>query len=98
MPDERQDSIRQGINSPQESQIGKQAEEERRRRAAEGPEIGGAMGGTSDADSPGDEAQSAAARYASEQRTSTSGATSPERDRSSRRPGQDKSERATRTE
>lgn len=61
MPDERQDSIRQGINAPAESPSGMEAAEERRRRAAEGPEIGGAMGGTSDADSAADEALSAAA-------------------------------------
>ena len=61
MPDERQDSIRQGINAPAESPSGMEAAEERRRRAAQGPEIGGAMGGTSDVDSPADEAQTAAA-------------------------------------
>lgn len=57
MPDERQDSIRQGIGAPPESEIGAAAAEDRRGRAAQGPEIGGAMGGTSDADRPGDEAQ-----------------------------------------
>jgi len=56
MPDERKDSIEQGIGTPEESPTGRAAEEERRRRAAEGPEIGGGMGGTSDADSPADEA------------------------------------------
>ena len=56
MPDERRDSIEQGIGVPDESPAGKRAEEERRRRAAEGPEIGGGMGGTSDADSAADEA------------------------------------------
>lgn len=61
MPDERQDSIRQGIGAPAESRVGQEAAEARRRRAAAGPEIGGAMGGTSDADSPADEAQAAAA-------------------------------------
>jgi hypothetical protein len=55
VPDERKDSIRQGISAPDESPSGKEAEEERRKRAAEGPEIGGAMGGTSDAESAGDE-------------------------------------------
>lgn len=64
MPDERLDSIRQGIGAPAESPEGQSAAEERRRLAAEGPEIGGAMGGTSDADSPGDEAQANAARFA----------------------------------
>ena len=56
MPDERQDSIRQGIGAPEESEIGRRAEEERRRLAAEGPEIGGGLGGTSDSDSAPDEA------------------------------------------
>lgn len=54
--DERQDSIRQGIGAPDESPIGKTAEAERERRAAKGPRIGGAMGGTSDAETPADEA------------------------------------------
>ena len=54
--DERQDSIRQGIGAPEESPTGKAAEQERRERAAKGPQIGGAMGGTSDAESAGDEA------------------------------------------
>jgi hypothetical protein len=62
MPDERQDSIRQGIQAPAESPEGTAAAEARRRRAAEGPQIGGAMRGTSDSDSPGEEAQAAAAR------------------------------------
>ena len=57
MADERQDSIRQGIGVPPESEVGKAAAEEKRKRNAQGPEIGGGMGGTSDADSPGDEAQ-----------------------------------------
>lgn len=56
MPDERRDSIEQGIGAPEESAQGRKAEEERRRRAAEGPAIGGGMGGTSDADSASDEA------------------------------------------
>ena len=55
MPDERKDSIEQGIAVPPESDVGRAAAEERARRAAEGPEIGGAMGGTSDADSPAEE-------------------------------------------
>jgi hypothetical protein len=61
MPDERQDSIRQGIGVPEESPTGVAAEEDRLRRAAQGPPIGGAMGGTSDADSAGEEAQMNAA-------------------------------------
>jgi hypothetical protein len=58
--DERQDSIRQGIGAPEESEIGQRAAEERKRLAAEGPEIGGGMGGTSDADSAADEAAKSA--------------------------------------
>ena len=61
MPDERQDSIRQGIGTPEESPAGVAAEEERRRRAAEGPRIDGALGGTSDAEDAGQEAQMNAA-------------------------------------
>ena len=61
MPDERQDSIRQGIGVPEESPTGVAAEEERRRLAAEGPQIGGAMGGTTDAEGAGEEAQMNAA-------------------------------------
>ena len=57
MVDERQDSIRQGINAPEESEIGQRAAEERQRKAAEGPEIGGGLGGTSDADAAADEAK-----------------------------------------
>lgn len=57
MPDERQDSIRQGIGVPPATEIGAAAEAERQERAAQGPEIGGAMGGTSDVDRAGDEAQ-----------------------------------------
>ena len=68
MPDERQDSIRQGIGVPEESPTGVAAEEERRRLAAEGPRIGGAMGGTSDAEDAGQEAgMNAAMREAEEQ-------------------------------
>lgn len=54
--DERQDSIRQGIGAPQESAIGQKAAAEHSRLAADGSEIGGGMGGTSDSDSPADEA------------------------------------------
>jgi hypothetical protein len=56
MPDERLDSIRQGMGVPEESEIGRKADEQRRRLAAEGPEIGGGLGGTSDSDSAPDEA------------------------------------------
>jgi len=68
MPDERRDSIEQGIGAPDESPAGKQAAEERRKRAAEGPEIGGGLGGTSDADSAGDEAAFEAERHDSGRR------------------------------
>ncbi len=61
MADERQDSIRQGIGAPPESAIGTAAAAEKRKRDAQGPPIGGGMGGTSDSESPGDEAQMKAA-------------------------------------
>jgi hypothetical protein len=53
MPDERKAPIEQGIGAPKESPAGRQGADERRRRAATGPEVGG----TSDADSAGDEAE-----------------------------------------
>lgn len=56
MPDERQDSIHQGIGSPEESEIGQRAAEERRVKAESGPEIGGGLGGTSDSDTSAEEA------------------------------------------
>ena len=68
MPDERKDSIEQGIGAPEESPRGREAAEENRRRAAEGPEIGGGMGGTSDSDSAGDEASHNAAVHESGRR------------------------------
>lgn len=68
MPDERRDSIEQGIGAPEESPIGRKAAEERKKRAAEGPEIGGGMGGTSDADSAADEAAFEAERHDSGRR------------------------------
>lgn len=77
MPDERQDSIRQGIGVPPESPAGDAAAEERRKRAAEAPPIGGAMGGTSDADRAADEAQMNAARSDAED---TAGEAAPEGD------------------
>jgi hypothetical protein len=65
MPDERQDSIRQGIGAPEESRIGQEARAERERRDAETTtDMESAMGGTSDADRPGDEAAADAARNA----------------------------------
>lgn len=62
MPDERMDSIRQGIGVPPESPAAKRADEERRRRTSKDPPIEGAMGGTSDAETAGDEARMDAAR------------------------------------
>jgi hypothetical protein len=67
MVDERKDSIEQGIGVPPESPIGKTAEDARRRKAAESPEIGGGLGGTSDSDSPAQQAQFEAERRADEQ-------------------------------
>ena len=61
MPDERMESIRQGIGVPPESPAAAKAEEERRARAAAAPPMDGAMGGTSDAESAGDEAHMNAA-------------------------------------
>lgn len=59
MPDERKESIEQGIAPPPESTIGKAAERENREQLIRTPEEArpdSAMGGTSDADSAGDEA------------------------------------------
>ena len=76
MPDERQDSIRQGIGVPEESPTGMAAEEERRRLAAEGPQIGGAMGGTTDSEGAGEEAQmNAAMREAEDEQRESDGGT-----------------------
>ncbi len=50
MPDERQDSIRQGIGVPPESKVGQEAARKKAQQAPCGPEIGGGMGGTSDAE------------------------------------------------
>jgi hypothetical protein len=61
MADERQDSIRQGIAAPPESEIGRAAADENRHRNAQAPPIGGGMGGTSDSETPADEAQMKAA-------------------------------------
>lgn len=56
--DERQDSIRQGIGVPPESAVGQEAERRKQEHDAQAPcrEVAG-MGGTSDADSPADEAE-----------------------------------------
>jgi hypothetical protein len=66
MPDERQDSIRHGLHSPEESPSGAAAEVERRRRVAEDPPVESAMGGSSDESRPADEAQVNAARAEAE--------------------------------
>jgi cell division protein FtsN len=68
VPDERQDSIRKGIHAPEESPSGSAAERERQKRVAQDPPIDSAMGGTSDASRPADEAQLNAARAQSEAR------------------------------
>jgi hypothetical protein len=59
MPDERQESTREGIAPAPESEIGQDAAERQRSRLIHTPPEArpeSAMGGTSDADSPGDEA------------------------------------------
>lgn len=64
MPDERQESIEQGIAAPKESEIGRAADARRKeelRNAPENTRPDGAMGGTSDVDSPADESATTAA-------------------------------------
>ena len=59
MPDERKESIEQGIAPPPESAIGQAAERENREQLIRTPEEArpdSAMGGTSDSDTAGDEA------------------------------------------
>lgn len=60
MPDERLDSMRQGIGAPPESPAAKEADAERRAEIKRnpGPPMESAMGGTSDAGRAGDEAGS----------------------------------------
>ena len=53
--DERQDSIRQGIGVPPESQVGREALREKQKRAGEAQPLGGGMGGTSDAETAPEE-------------------------------------------
>lgn len=60
MPDERAESLKQGIAVPEESKVGKDAEVRRLEELQNAPEEtrpDGAMGGTSDVDSPVDEAE-----------------------------------------
>lgn len=66
MPDERLDSIQQGLHAPAESPSGAAAEKARQKRLSEDPPIESAMGGSSDESSPGEEAQVNAARRSSE--------------------------------
>lgn len=59
MPDERLDSMKQGIGAPPESPAAQEADEERRAELVRNPSpipMEGAMGGTSDAERAGDEA------------------------------------------
>lgn len=65
MPDERAESIQQGIAAPDESRIGKEAEARNREQLIDIPEEArpdGAMGGTSDVDAPVDDAELLRAR------------------------------------
>jgi hypothetical protein len=62
MPDERAESITQGIAAPDESRIGKDAEARNREELVNVPEEArpdSAMGGTSDVDAPVDDAETA---------------------------------------
>lgn len=68
MPDERLDSIRQGIHTPPESPTGRAADERRAERVSNDPPIDSALGGTSDAESAGEEADMDARRRAAEER------------------------------
>jgi len=62
MPDERLDSMRQGIAAPPESPEAQQADRERREELLRHPvEMESAMGGTSDAERAGDQADMDAA-------------------------------------
>ena len=59
MPDERLDSMKQGIAAPPESPAAQEADKERRKEMVNNPSpvpLEGAMGGTSDAERAGDEA------------------------------------------
>ncbi len=66
MPDERLDSMQQGIGAPPESPVAKEADAQRRAELARNPSpvpMEGAMGGTSDAERAGDEADMNAALH-----------------------------------
>ena len=59
MPDERKESISQGIAAPPESAVGQEAARRRKEELVRTPEEArpdSGMGGTSDADTAGDEA------------------------------------------
>ena len=57
MIDERQDSIRQGIGVPAESEIGQAAARHKAELAKTAPPLEGGIGGTSDSDSAPEEAE-----------------------------------------
>lgn len=60
MPDERAESIHQGIAAPDESRIGKEAEARLKEQLVHTPEDArpdSALGGTSDVDAPVDDAE-----------------------------------------
>lgn len=60
MPDERQESTREGVAPAPESEVGRKAEEKLQRKMARTPRNArpdSAMGGTSDADRPADQAE-----------------------------------------
>ena len=68
MPDERLDSIRQGIHAPPESPSGTAAEREREEKTMRDAPMDAAMGGTTDAETAGQEADMDAKRRAAEER------------------------------
>ncbi len=66
MPDERLDSMQQGIGAPPESPAAQEADAERRAELIRNPSpvpMEGAMGGTSDSERAGDEADMNAALH-----------------------------------
>ena len=66
MPDERLDSMQQGIGVPPESPAAQEADAQRRAELARNPSpvpMEGAMGGTSDSERAGDEADMNAALH-----------------------------------
>lgn len=74
MPDERAESISQGIAAPPESKEGKKAEERNREQLIRTPpeaQPDSAMGGTSDVDAPVDDAELNRARRERERERSS---------------------------